>query len=191
MSGVFQPVTAPPTSGEEHVHRWSHRQYLDRHRCQSRLWPAVAVALAATGADVVGVARDESALEDLQRQLGPSFTPVVADVADGTLASHLISKYRPRILVLNAGATPHAATLQDQTWKTFSENWNVDVRHVFDFAREALVAPLEPGSAVVSLSSGAARMGSPMSGGYAGSRVWTGDRAASSSSTSGGEVCSS
>ncbi|MCU1360529.1 MAG: short-chain dehydrogenase/reductase [Ilumatobacteraceae bacterium] len=132
---------------------------------------AIAVALVAHGAHVVGVARDEAALDDLQRQLGPAFTPVVADVADDTLATRLIAEYRPRIMVLNAGATPHAATLQDHTWQTFSENWNVDVKHVFDFAREALVAPLEPGSTVTSLSSGAARMGSPMSGGYAGAKA--------------------
>jgi NAD(P)-dependent dehydrogenase (short-subunit alcohol dehydrogenase family) len=73
--------------------------------------------------------------------------------------------------VLNAGATPQAATIRDQTWSTFSENWNVDVRHVFEFARAALLAPLEPGSVVVTLSSGAARQGSPMSGGYAGAKA--------------------
>jgi NAD(P)-dependent dehydrogenase (short-subunit alcohol dehydrogenase family) len=132
---------------------------------------AIAVALAAHGGHVVGVARDEAALEDLQRQLGPSFTPVVADLADDALASRLVAEYRPQILVLNAGATPHAGTIQDQTWESFSANWNVDVRHVFDFVREALVAPLEPGSSVISLSSGAARLGSPMSGGYAGAKA--------------------
>ena len=132
---------------------------------------AIAIALAANGAHVVGIARDKAALEDLQRQLGPSFTPVVADLADDALASRLVAEHRPKILVLNAGATPHPATIQDQTWETFSANWNVDVRHVFDFARAALVAPLEPGSSVISLSSGAARLGSPMSGGYAGAKA--------------------
>ena len=132
---------------------------------------ATAVALTARGVQVVGVARDEAALEDLRRQLGPSFTPVVADVADDALASRLIATHRPRILVLNAGATPHAGTLTEQTWESFGVNWNVDVRHVFGFVREALIAPLEPGSTVISLSSGAARQGSPMSGGYAGSKA--------------------
>ena len=132
---------------------------------------AIAVALAANGAHVVGVARDKAALEDVQRQIGSSFTPVVADLADDSLASRLVAEHRPRILVLNAGATPHAATIQYQTWETFSANWNVDVRHVFAFARAALVAPLEPGSSVISVSSGAARMGSPMSGGYAGAKA--------------------
>ena len=96
---------------------------------------AVAVALAATGVHVVGVARDGSALEDVQREIGSSFTPLAADVAEGGLAAQLIAEYRPSILVLNAGATPHPATIQAQTWTTFSENWNVDVRHVFEFVR--------------------------------------------------------
>lgn len=131
----------------------------------------IAARLAATGVHVVGVARDKAALEDLQHQLGSSFTPIVADVTADGLASRLIAEHRPNILVLNAGATPCAATIQDQTWATFSENWNVDVRHVFEFARAALLTPLEPGSAVVSVSSGAARQGSPMSGGYAGAKA--------------------
>ncbi len=63
--------------------------------------------------------------------------------------------------------------MHDQTWETFSRNWEVNVKHAFQFAREALVAPLAAGSLVVSLSSGAARMGSPMSGGYAGAKATT------------------
>jgi NAD(P)-dependent dehydrogenase (short-subunit alcohol dehydrogenase family) len=132
---------------------------------------AIAVGLAATGVHVIGVARDKAALDHVQHQLGASFTPVVADVTEDGLAARLIAEHRPNILVLNAGATPHAATIQDQTWATFSDNWNVDVRHVFEFARTALLAPLDPGSAVVCLSSGAARQGSPMSGGYAGAKA--------------------
>ncbi len=131
----------------------------------------IATSLAAIGFRVVGVARDKTALDELHCEIGPSFVPVVADVTDDGLAARLIAQHRPRVLVLNAGATPRAATIQDQTWATFSENWNVDVRHVFEFVRGALNAPLEPGSAVISLSSGAARQGSPMSGGYAGAKA--------------------
>ena len=132
---------------------------------------AIAVGLAATGVHVVGVGRDEAALEDLQHQLGSSFTQIVADVTTDGLAARLITEHQPNLLVLNAGATPRAATIQDQTWATFSENWHVDVQHVFEFTRAALLAPLEAGSAVVSVSSGAARQGSPMSGGYAGAKA--------------------
>ncbi|MCU1365231.1 MAG: short-chain dehydrogenase/reductase [Ilumatobacteraceae bacterium] len=132
---------------------------------------AIAAGLVAAGAHVVGVARDGDALAELQHELGTSFTPVVADVTDDGLAAGLIVEHRPQLLVLNAGAEPHPATIQDQTWATFSANWNVDVRHVFEFARAALLAPLEAGSAVVCMSSGAARQGSPMSGGYAGAKA--------------------
>ena len=132
---------------------------------------AIAIGLAATGAHVIGVARDAAGLDAVQQQLGSCFTPVAADVTDDGLAGRLIAEHRPNILVLNAGATRRAATIQDQTWATFSENWNVDVRHVFEFARAALLTPLDPGSSVVSVSSGAARQGSPLSGGYAGAKA--------------------
>jgi NADP-dependent 3-hydroxy acid dehydrogenase YdfG len=132
---------------------------------------ASAIALVERGANVVGVARDESLLCELREKLGDAFTPELADVADPELPVRLISEYRPKTLVLNAGATPAVARLQDQTWGNFSTNWNVDVRQVFNFARQALRTPLDPGSVVVSLSSGAALRGSPLSGGYAGAKA--------------------
>jgi NAD(P)-dependent dehydrogenase (short-subunit alcohol dehydrogenase family) len=132
---------------------------------------ATAVALAAKGAHIVGVARSEAQLDELHQQLGSSFTRVVADVTDETLARRLLAEYLPRTVVLNAGATPHAASLRQQTWEGFSRNWDVDVRQVFEFARAALLAPLEPGAVVISFSSGAALRGSPMSGGYAGAKA--------------------
>jgi NAD(P)-dependent dehydrogenase (short-subunit alcohol dehydrogenase family) len=132
---------------------------------------ATAIALAQIGAHVIGVARSEAGLKTLHDQLEGSFTPVLADVTDPDVAARLIAEHRPRTLVLNAGATPDAAPIQAQTWEGFSRPWEVDVRHVFDFAREALLAPLDPGSVVISLSSGAARAGSPMSGGYAGAKA--------------------
>jgi NAD(P)-dependent dehydrogenase (short-subunit alcohol dehydrogenase family) len=132
---------------------------------------AIATSLAAQGTQVVGVARSKAQLDELHRQLGTSFIPVVADLTDTTLAARLIADYRPRLLVLNAGATPPAAPLQEQTWDSFSRNWEVDVQHVFHFLREALTSPLDQGSVVVSFSSGAALRGSPLSGGYAGAKA--------------------
>lgn len=132
---------------------------------------ATAIALAQTGAHVVGVARGEAGLAGLHQELGAAFTPVVADVADATLAAQLIADYRPRTMVLNAGATPPAAPFHEQTWESFSQNWDVDVQQVFHFSRGALVTPLDPGAVVVSFSSGAALRGSPMSGGYAGAKA--------------------
>ena len=132
---------------------------------------AIAVALSKHGAHVVGVARDPGRLEELHQQLGGTFTPVAADAADPVLAGQLLDKYRPRTLVLNAGAAPLTRPVHRQTWQTFSRNWEVDVQHVFNWTREALLLPLEPGSAVIAFSSGAAVNGSPLSGGYAGAKA--------------------
>jgi NAD(P)-dependent dehydrogenase (short-subunit alcohol dehydrogenase family) len=132
---------------------------------------AIAAALAGAGADVVGVARDRAKLEELRGQLGDSFTPVAADVTDPVAAGGLIDAYRPRVLVLNAGAAPLSRPLHQQTWETFSTNWHVDVRQAFNFAKASLLAPLEPGSVVALISSGAALRGSPVSGGYAGAKA--------------------
>ena len=45
------------------------------------------------------------------------------------------------------------------------------MQHVFNWTREALLLPLEPVSAVIAFSSGAAVNGSPLSGGYAGAKA--------------------
>src|SRR5580693_37983 len=132
---------------------------------------AIATALAASGVPVTGVARDGAALDAVAAELGGSFTPVAADAADPVVAGQLIDACRPGLLVLNAGAAPLSRPLQRHTWETFSRNWDVDVRHVFHWTREALLAPLDPGSLVVTLSSGAAVRGSPLSGGYAGAKA--------------------
>ncbi len=130
----------------------------------------IATALSEAGAQVVGVARNRDALDELRAELGESFTAAVADAADPVAAGELIDKYHPGVLVLNAGATPLPRPLQQYTWQTFSRNWDVDVQHAFNWTREALLAPLEPGSTVVALSSGAALFGSPLSGGYSGAK---------------------
>jgi NAD(P)-dependent dehydrogenase (short-subunit alcohol dehydrogenase family) len=132
---------------------------------------AIATTLAKAGAQVVGVSRDRTRLEELRAELGPGFTPVVADAADPVSAGQLIDQWRPRVLVLNAGASPLARPLQRHTWQTFSRNWEVDVQQAFNWTREALLLPLEAGSVVIAMSSGAAVQGSPLSGGYAGAKA--------------------
>ena len=132
---------------------------------------AITVALVEAGAQVVGVARDRIALQDLRSDLGESFIPVVGDAADPVLAGLVLDQYRPRTLVLNAGATPLSRPVHHHTWQTFSRNWDVDVQHVFHWTREALLLPLMPGSTVIALSSSAALQGSPLSGGYAGAKA--------------------
>jgi NAD(P)-dependent dehydrogenase (short-subunit alcohol dehydrogenase family) len=132
---------------------------------------AIAAALSQSGARVVGVARDRALLAELRAQLGDTFTPVSADATDPVVAGQLIDAFRPRTLVLNAGAAPLPRPVQQHSWQTFSRNWEVDVQHAFHWTREALLLPLDPGSVVIALSSGAAVNGSPLSGGYAGAKA--------------------
>lgn len=132
---------------------------------------AIAGALVAAGSRVVGIARGESALLAVREELGDGFTPLVGDATDEGLARDVVAAHRPGLLVLNAGAVPHMAPVQEQTWETFSRHWHVDTRHVFAWTSAALRQPLAPGSVVVSMSSGAALGGSPLSGGYASAKA--------------------
>src|SRR5919201_3400898 len=132
----------------------------------------IATALADTGAHVVAVSRTPTEL------LGPAggsgtIDIEVADAGDATTPARLLDRYEPRAVVLVAGATPHMRPLQEQTWETFSVNWQTDVRLAFHWLREALLRPLAPGGRVVVFSSGAALNpnGSPLSGGYAGAKA--------------------
>ncbi|GAB4583527.1 SDR family oxidoreductase [Nocardia sp. IFM 10818] len=132
---------------------------------------AVAEGLLAADTDVVGIARGEAELLAVREELGERFTPVVADAADGGVAAEVLRTYQPDLLVLNAGATPRMAPVQEQDWESFSRNWNADTRHVFEWSKAALRAPLASGSVVLSISSGAAIGGSPLSGGYASAKA--------------------
>jgi NAD(P)-dependent dehydrogenase (short-subunit alcohol dehydrogenase family) len=132
---------------------------------------AIASALHARGDAVVAVARNAELLASVRDELGGTLTTVVADAADPVVAGTLIEQYRPDTLVLNAGAPPLMRPIQHQTWQAFSRTWDVDVQHAFHWIREALLLPLRPGSTVVTMSSGAAVAGSPLSGGYAGAKA--------------------
>ena len=132
---------------------------------------SIAVALHGAGANVVAVARNAEQLGQLRSELGASLAIVAADVADPVVAGSLVEQYRPKTLVLNAGAPPLMRPLQHQTWETFSRNWEVDVAQAFHWIREALLLPLTPRSTVIAMSSGAALKGSPLSGGYAGAKA--------------------
>jgi NAD(P)-dependent dehydrogenase (short-subunit alcohol dehydrogenase family) len=132
----------------------------------------ITVALAAAGTPVVAVSRTAVAFPDPTNGAG-TIQPEVVDAGDPTVAASLLDRYEPEAIVLVAGASPHMRPLQQQTWETFSVNWQTDVRIAFHWLREALLKPLRPGSRVVVFSSGAALNpnGSPLSGGYAGAKA--------------------
>jgi len=132
----------------------------------------VVEALAARHATVTVVARDSARLAAIEARLGVSI--VAGDAADPQLAESLLRGIRPTMLVLNAGATPTMAPLLDQTWESFSKNWNTDVKATFQWIQDALRLPLDRGARVLLSASGAAIDGSPLSGGYAGAKrmIW-------------------
>jgi NAD(P)-dependent dehydrogenase (short-subunit alcohol dehydrogenase family) len=130
----------------------------------------IATAFAQAGTPVVAVARAAAALSELA-ETSANIRTEIADATDAAVAGSLIRRYQPRAVVLVAGAHPVIAPLQEQTWESFSVNWHTDVRVTFHWLREALLQPLQPGSRVVVISSGAAVAGSPLSGGYAGAKA--------------------
>jgi 3-oxoacyl-[acyl-carrier protein] reductase len=132
----------------------------------------IATAFADAGAPVVAVSRTAAAFPEPADGAG-SIQPEVADAGDPTVAASLLDRYEPQAVILVAGASPHMRPLQQQTWETFSVNWETDVRIAFHWLREALLKPLGPGSRVVVISSGVALNpnGSPLSGGYAGAKA--------------------
>jgi len=110
-------------------------------------------ALTEAGIDVVAAGRDR-------------------DATDPDQVAALLGEADPELVVVAAGARPHMASIDEQSWESFSKTWDVDVRIAFEVGRAALARPLRPGSTVVIVSSGAGvnPTGSPMSGGYAGAK---------------------
>ena len=127
----------------------------------------IAAAFAGAGDSVIAVSRTASSFPEA---VG-SIRPEIADGGDATVPASLLDRYEPDVVILVAGASPHMRPLQEQTWETFSVNWQTDVRVSFHWLREILLKPLRPGSRVVVISSGAALAGSPLSGGYAGAKA--------------------
>ncbi|MGM1064313.1 SDR family NAD(P)-dependent oxidoreductase [Saccharothrix sp. Mg75] len=128
----------------------------------------IATALAQAGTPVVAVSRTPARFPG-----AGAVRTEVADAGDPRVAADLIDRHAPGTIVLVAGAVPHMRPLQQQTWETFSANWESDVRIAFHWLREVLLTPLPPGGRVVVFSSGAALNadGSPLSGGYAGAKA--------------------
>jgi NAD(P)-dependent dehydrogenase (short-subunit alcohol dehydrogenase family) len=112
----------------------------------------IAAALVEAGAPVVAVARTTP-------DVAGAAAAEAADATDAVGARRLLDRYDPLAVVLVAGATPVMRPLQDQTWETFSVNWDADVRIAFSWLGEILRRPLRPGARVVVVSSGAGTRG--------------------------------
>jgi NAD(P)-dependent dehydrogenase (short-subunit alcohol dehydrogenase family) len=112
---------------------------------------ATAAALTAAGAHVLAAGRER-------------------DATDPEQVAALLAEADPDLVVVAAGTRPRMASIEDQSWESFSAAWNVDIKIAFEVGRAALAAPLRPDSTVVIVSSGAGLGGSPLSGGYAGAK---------------------
>jgi len=123
----------------------------------------------AEGAQVLAVARQEQGLAELARTTRGVDT-LALDAASEAAPMEVFRRARPDLLVICGGAAPPVRPIPELTWAEFGVNWEVDTKMAFLFCREALRAPLAPGSVVVIISSGAGLGGSPISGGYAGAK---------------------
>jgi 3-oxoacyl-[acyl-carrier protein] reductase len=96
----------------------------------------IATAFAEAGASVVAVSRTAAAFPEPANGAG-TIQPEIADAGDAAVAGSLLDRYEPQAIILVAGASPHMRPLQQQTWETFSVNWQTDVRIAFHWLREA------------------------------------------------------
>jgi NAD(P)-dependent dehydrogenase (short-subunit alcohol dehydrogenase family) len=131
---------------------------------------AVATALAEAGVEVIALSRTQGTFSEPTNGSG-AVRSELADAGDTAVPARLLTQYDPDVVVIVAGARPPSLPLHQQTWETFSVNWQTDVLITFNWLREILLKPLRAGSRVVVFSSGAAIGGSPLSGGYAGAKA--------------------
>src|SRR5579864_7186218 len=80
-------------------------------------------ALAAEGARVVAVARDETRLLALRRETNGNVETIAADATDGLAAARIVEQHRPDVLVLSVGALGTIRPVRQHTWETFSAYW--------------------------------------------------------------------
>jgi hypothetical protein len=141
---------------------------------------AIVEALLARDAKVTVLGRDRAGLRDVE-QLGAE--AIAGDATDAALMDALVADIRPSVLILNAGATPHMGTIDEQTFDSFSVVWNTDVKAALHGVQAALKTPMPKGGRVLLVSSGAAMVLSlptirpeamRLSGGYAGAKrvIW-------------------
>ncbi|GHP00003.1 short-chain dehydrogenase [Reticulibacter mediterranei] len=130
---------------------------------------AIIAAISAEGARVLAVARKAEPLKQLATAF-PEVQTLALDATEEGAPARVFEALTPDVLVVCAGAIPHMAPLVEQTWEQFSRNWNTDVKLSLLFSQAALTTPLRPGTTIILMSSGAAIVGSPLSGGYAGAK---------------------
>lgn len=130
---------------------------------------SIVAVVHAQGAQVLAVARKQEPLAQLANDF-PGVRVIQLDATDEHAPERVFATLPPDILVVSAGAIPHTAPIGEQSWEQFSRNWNADVKLSFLFTQAALNTPLPQGTTIILIASSAALGGSPLSGGYAGSK---------------------
>lgn len=129
---------------------------------------AIVEALLDAAAEVLVVGRDAKTLADVVAAF-PKVRTLTADAADAATTATIFQD-APDMVVLAAGALAPTQPLYELDWDTFSRNWNTDVKAAFLLAKYALTTPVQSGTQIIFISAGPAIFGSPISGGYAGSK---------------------
>ncbi len=125
-------------------------------------------ALVARKAKVTVLSRGRKDLDAVADRLGVAV--IAADVTTPGVAEAALGQVQPSVTILNAGSTPPMGPIHKMSWADFSQVWDQDVRAGLTWMQAAIRAPLPRGSRVLLGSSGAAIVGSPLSGGYAGAK---------------------
>jgi NAD(P)-dependent dehydrogenase (short-subunit alcohol dehydrogenase family) len=120
-------------------------------------------------ASVLAIARGRQGLEELAQELTGARI-LALDASQPEAPAQVFEAMLPDVLVICGGAIAPTAPLQELSWAQFAAPWETDVRISFQFCGHALRTPLASGSTVILISSGAGIGGSPISGGYAGSK---------------------
>jgi NAD(P)-dependent dehydrogenase (short-subunit alcohol dehydrogenase family) len=86
---------------------------------------AMVEALAARGANVTGISRDQAKFSAAE-QAGAAM--IAGDATDATLMNSVVREEAPDVLILNAGARLPIKPIDQLSWDEFSIVWNTDVK---------------------------------------------------------------
>jgi NAD(P)-dependent dehydrogenase (short-subunit alcohol dehydrogenase family) len=114
---------------------------------------AMVEALAARGANVTAISRDQAKFAAAE-QAGAAM--IAGDATDATLMNSVVREEAPDVLILNAGTRLPIKPIDQLSWDEFSIVWNTDVKAGLVGIQAALHTPMKPGSRVLVMSSGAA-----------------------------------
>jgi 2-keto-3-deoxy-L-fuconate dehydrogenase len=109
---------------------------------------AIALGLAAEGADVVAASRTPSKMDDLPA-MAPSITPVGIDVTDGDALDQAIADAGPIDILVNCAGWVHTGTVLECSDEDWAKSFDVNVTSAFRCIRAALPRMLERGGGVI------------------------------------------